>query len=141
MRRMIVGLACALVAGCGGDGTTGGNTNAVDVNWSLLTANLSNGTNNGFQINCDDAMAGVTKLTFTVTGATASANTTLDCQAGASSGSGTLKVPDPTGPYTVTAIAEGKASAVSEKAKMIEVNSRFYLTIYVLGCDQPNCNI
>lgn len=110
--------------------------------WSLLTANIQGGTNNGFVVTCDDSSlsSAIKTVTFTVqNGAGQKTTTTVPCPAGQSTGNIDLKLPDPTGPFLVYGVADGQASSVSEHLHNISPNSDISIRIYVFGCDAPSC--
>jgi hypothetical protein len=122
----------------GADFAGGGNTLAI--RWDLLTANLMNGTNNGFAINCDDPTLSATMISFLVTNVGNTMITTVGpCPAGASSGMQTLALPDPNGPFVVSATLVGKPMSASQKVQNVTPASSVNLRIYAFGCDAPEC--
>jgi hypothetical protein len=112
----------------------------MTINWTLLTANLMGGINNGFSINCDDPMVGATMIAFTVkSNGGQSTVTTGPCPAGAGSGSQTLQLPDAVGPFTISAVLPNQAMSSSDKIPNLTPTSLVNLRIYALGCDAPSC--
>ena len=112
----------------------------VEATWNLINHNLQGQINNGFQVKCDDPDAGTNEIRFSVTnGANQSAKTNVPCPAGSGLGDTFLSVPDPTGPYTVTATVANRPMSVSEKVKNVMPTDRVTVRIYTQGCDNGPC--
>jgi len=113
---------------------------SLSVAWDLITANLMNGTNNGFAINCDDPSLMASTLVFTTkNAANQSATTMVACPAAMDSGSATLQTPDTTGPFTLSAVIAGKSMSSSDKLRNLAPGDVPHLHIYAFGCDAPTC--
>ena len=115
---------------------------SIALDWSLLTADLSAGTNNNFAIKCDDPKAQVTKMVFSVTSKSGVTRTTdVPCPAGADSGVATLRTPDTAGgTYDISAVCDGKPMSASDKIHAFQYGAgAVFVHVYVGGCDQANC--
>lgn len=116
------------------------NTSFISATWNLINQNLQGKPNNGFSVKCDDATAGTAELRFAVTnGANQTSTTNVPCPAGAAIGDAVLAVPDPMGPYTVSATAAGRPMSASEKIKNVMPAGRITVRVYSLGCDNGPC--
>ena len=113
----------------------------LHIRWDLETALMATGgTNNAFSLACDDPTARVTGLRFSVANdAGRVATTDAPCPAGATNGSVTLKLPDTTGPFTISAVALGQPASRSEKARHVTPSDVVRIRVFALGCDQPSC--
>ena len=155
-RVLVLAAALGALGGCeifglgdGGADSGGGdlamgppdlNKEFVVVNWTLLNANLIGTPGNGFQVKCDDANVGVTELQITATnGQNKSAMTRTPCPAGTADGEVFIAVPDPSGPWTVSATAVGKPKSASEKIKDVMPGGIITVRLYVDGCDAQSC--
>jgi hypothetical protein len=115
-------------------------TMSLAVAWDLLTANLMNGTNNGFAINCDDASLMASTLVFTTrNAANQTAATMVPCPAAMSSGNASLALPDQTGPFTLSAVIAGKPMSSSDKLQNVAAGQAPHIHLYAFGCDAPVC--
>jgi hypothetical protein len=110
----------------------------LELEWDLLSAYLSGGTNNGFAVKCD-ALPPVTVLTLRVEGGAGARSTAVACPAGAARGVVAVDVPDGIGPYVISGVAEGRPSSVSERVRDVRPTDAVSLRIYLDGCDQPAC--
>ncbi len=126
------------LTGGGGDLTGGGTT--MSVNWMLFNQNLQGQPNNAFAINCDDPSVNATTLVFSaVNGASVTKTTMGACPAGMSSGAQVINLPDPNGPFTISAVIQGKPASNSDKIKNVTPGLGVTVSIYAAGCDMPQC--
>ncbi len=121
-----------------GDLAAGGQTLAI--NWALFNQSLLGKPGNDFQIACDDPSLNATMLVFTATNAASqSASTTGPCPAGANVGTQVVQLPDPNGPWTLSAVVQGKPMSSSVKVQNVTPGANVTLNIYAFGCDMPSC--
>jgi len=142
----LLGLASAAACDGTGGNDDGGATDqapgaaTIDVNWSLLTANLQGGVDNGFALDCDKA--GATGIRFQLQDESSQTVTTgmTPCPAGQATGAMQVPLPKANQPYTLSATLVGVPKSVSERVKSVMVGGPTYtLRIYAQGCDSPAC--
>jgi hypothetical protein len=114
--------------------------NKMDIEWELLTASLSGGTNNGWANPCDDPKQPVKTLVLVVKNAKhEAAETRLACPRGQNRGVFTINLPDAAGPYWLRATSPDRPALKSEHVKSFTVKDTVHLRIYAAGCDAQSC--
>jgi hypothetical protein len=134
--------------------------NSITFHWNLISANIMGGSNNGFQVACNEAVAvscgdpnaptrmatAVTQLQFSLQNVAGGTTTmaTVSCPSGDMSGNATIMLPDATGPYNLTGTAVGETYPngfrSSSNVTPFGPNDNVSINVFVCGCDSTgNC--
>jgi hypothetical protein len=114
----------------------------MQFNWTLITAKLQNGNNNGFPINCNDPMLNATSVLLKATDGMMTTMMTVPCPPNMNEGSvDPFPLPNMTnGPFVFTGAVVGAAMSNSEKISASLSDGSVHVLIYAFGCDAPECS-
>jgi hypothetical protein len=115
-------------------------SNKMDIEWELLTAALSSGTNNGWANPCDDPKQPVKALVFVVENSKhKKAETRFACPKGQNRGVTAINLPEGEGPFWLRTTSPDRAALKSEHVKEFTRKDTLHVRIYAAGCDSQAC--